>query len=92
MFTVHTAGSSSVARGAIGGDLDQVLLVTDDLVGAIPGAVRFFKKPHPFRKGSTLCEMGAQRSLSHSFNQHSLAYNATCEDWAGSLKANITLQ
>ena len=53
-----------MARGAIGGDLDQVLLVTDDLVGAIPGAVRFFKKPHPFRKGSTPCVTVALLALS----------------------------
>ena len=33
--TQMTAGCSSVVRGAIGGDLDQVLLVTDDFVGAI---------------------------------------------------------
>ena len=47
-----------MARGAIGGDLDQVLLVTDDFVGAIISWVQYASKLHPFCKGSTSCEMG----------------------------------
>ena len=35
------AGRSSVARGAIGGDLDQVLQLTDDFVGVILSWVQY---------------------------------------------------
>ena len=56
---VKTAGCSSVARGAIGGDLDQVLQLTDDFVGAILSWVQYSRVLHPFHKGLTLCIMGA---------------------------------